>query len=1052
MNGNFVLPYYDINYIVKNVTVLFHDQINKKTVFHYVIVCKDQPSNYCYSSEQTLKFFANSTSYEVYNRISYQDLDVLKIYFQSKTFEIIDIQITVIPLEFNNLKIIDLHMKNELTLQNYSLYFNGSIEIQPYLPKISALLKVSSSGEYFIDEIRTCSSPFEFYFKLINKNIDSKWRKLDLIYIHFVNECSIEDSKFSIEIITPGFVLPYSTYSNGEIKRNIYNEQNVNNLIEFKQGGNSDEAVTSKIAVLQSEHKLSITFDINNKLTVLLNIQKSENNSGGLSSYHMMNFSIFSDADRLGNFLQTIEILEFDRQKSRRILNFLETCQVKYNVSIYLLHLIKQNNVSLMLFQLNLTSSLPLLTENKIDEIDVTYENERKSSSHLILFDCYIKKIKAIHHKSYFTVSTQMPFLKAEMYINKLLGFKQNQNWLIEVTNDYHQFRFCILFNQDHIIMISYNFIDFTLVIIIEKIVHLTTNLLNFISKLSQYTNSYNHKQINNNQVVTKQPNVNSDCSLQIVIETSNLFNLTFKLQLYKQVGIMQIQRILSTNLNLSSKLSSISSTRCVFILKQNISQEQLVYNLIYQGYVENFLNDSHMQINFSSETNNRVDRNITTTTTTTNVQINTNIVFHSEMNAKLLFISELHGPLTVEFHVFETKEEIGKPVFYTYAIYDAFNQDKNMYSFNMGTRRRSINSTVFNSHQKRHIDVLLYLDSLSSVCAFCIQYWSEDHKRSLSIKTPYRQLLYAVEDNQSNNGNNVYGNKTLKLKSIELLNSKAPKDTETELTIYENHFPPSEYGAGEKLEYVGFYLKSNILKQRFFSFLSEINRDEEKVHLTVTINHEQQTNKKNADHQLIFIWPYTWKRKNIYPSLFIKTVDSFVNLTGKYVHQPGILNASLQIETNDQAAYWKLYWERWYFIRIMIDKHMELNYKLVYNDNVAENNNIIQITCQLSNLEDSLNFSHMTSMSYRNNDKNVNNGNLFIVNSVVECSKQNTGIHAQLNTDYSTFIQVTTRDKSTNDDYLNCRLLANLDRSNTFNLFSYLRPELSEDILVSLH
>ncbi|CAH8871189.1 unnamed protein product [Trichobilharzia szidati] len=1041
LSGILVIPYYDISYSIRNFSFQSKQQVDNVESLHFFEVCNNcQTLADCYANVGTLKLFTNPSLYELYSKISHEHLGYLNVYFQFKELKDVDFQITVNPVNFKNYKVIKVSLNNYISPEDCSLSFNGSVEIQPFLPRMSALLKLSSDAPDLSGNSANCPTYFKLSLQLINANSNSKWRNISLFY-----DRSIDRSDLSIQVEAPDLTLPYTMVSSSERKLNISSKQMVDsfNIVDVE---NISEPVKCKITLLQTKRKSSISLDIMNTYLMLIEMHNHENNS-----YNSMNMSLFSRVKRLGLLFQAAETIKLSQQLSYKLFNYIEIGQYNFNLSFNLAHLIKQNN-SLVLLKVNFTSNFPLLCDYQINEIYASFENQQGNSNFLIMFDLYFKETKVINHKFEVVASTVIPILVAEMHINKILGFTENQNWLVEVKNNDQKIYFLVFLNNNQIIMIDYAFEKFTLIVIIEQMIHLTTNLLGFISNLLKFIDVYSDKRKDNeNQTAIQLPCVNEECFLYIVTEGQYPVNLVVKFHLHSEVKIMQIQRILSKNFTLSSSLYFIPSVHCSFLAEQNISPKQSAFSLNYHGYIENVFNDTFIQINFTSDSDYRGDRNMKTTMY---FQINRSNADTSNADLKLPFITSLCGQYILEFHIFVKKDKFENITFHSYINHELIGQDQTKYLLYTKTKHRLFNLTIINDSFRRHVTVLFDPNLSIDDNAVSVDYLSEGRKKSVHIKTAYRQILCSFEDRQSMDDSYMYRNKTVTWKYLNLLENEVPRNVETELTIYQKNSTSvaqnEERLTEGKSQQAGIQIKSNILKQGFINIMSEILKDRNKFQLSVNMNHGENLTDENIDHQLIVTWPYTLEKMN-YPLLFIKSMDKFLSIKGGYVQQSGIINTSAQIRTNDEKVNWELSWEKCSF-RILIDKYAEFAYKHIHNcnndSNNTANNNIYQVSCQLLSQNDFLNFSNTISTNYPSNEENMDMGYLFIGKTILDCNKQRTVMQAQITSDYNTMLETNSVEKSKNEGHLNVRFMTNLDHLNNFHLFSYWRPELIEDIL----
>nr|CAH8870884.1 unnamed protein product [Trichobilharzia regenti] len=1041
LSGILVIPHYDINYSIRNFSFQSKQQVDNVELLYFFEVCNNyQTSADCYANIGTLKLFTNPSLYELYSKISHEQLGYLNVYFQFKDLKDVDFQITVNPVDFKNYKFIKVSLNNYISPEDCSLSFNGSIEIQPLLPRISALLKSSSDAPDLSGNSANCPTYFKLSLQSINTNSNSKWRNISLFY-----DRSINRSDLSIEVGAPDLTLPYTTVSSSERKLNISGKQMVDSF-DIVNTENINEPVEFKTTLSQTKHISSISLDIMNSYIMLIEMQSHENNSGS-----SMNMSLFSGKKRLGLLFHAAETIKLSQQLSYKLFNYIEIDQYNFNLSLNLTHLIKQNN-SLVLLKVNFTSNFPLLCDYQINEIYASFENQQGNSNFLIIFDLYFTETKVINHKFEVVASRIIPILVAEMHINKILGFTENQNWLVEVKNNGQKIYFLVFLNNNQIIMINYAFEKFTLIVIIEQMIHLTTNLLGLIANLLKCIDVYPDKRKDNeNQTAIQLPCVNEECFLYIVTEGQYPVNLIIKFHLHSEVKIMQIQRMLSANVSLSSSLYFIPSVHSSLLARQNISPKQTAFSLNYHGFIENVINDTFIQVNFTSDSDNQGDRNVKTTIY---AQINRSNAHSSSANLKLLFITSLGEQYTAEFHIFVNKDKFENITFHAYTNHELLGQDQTKYLLYTKTKHRLFNLTIINDSFRQHITVLLDPDLSIDDCAVSFDYISEGCKKSVHIRTAYRQMLYSFEDRQLMDDSYVYRNKTVTWNYLNFLENKVPRNVETELTIYQKSstsVAENEESLTEgKSQHAGIHIKSNILKQGFINIMGKILKDRNKFQLLVTMNHGENLPDESIDRQLIVTWPYTLETMN-YPLLFIKSVDKFLCIKGGYVQQTGMINTSVQIRANDENVNWELSWEKCSF-RILIDKYAEFAYKHIHNcnndsNNIA-NNNIYQVSCQLHSQNDFLNFSNTISMNYPSNEENMDMDDLFIGKTILDCNKQRTVMQAQIASDYNAMLETNSVEKSKNEGHLNARFMTNLDHLNNFHLFSYWRPELIEDIL----
>ncbi|VDP98376.1 unnamed protein product [Trichobilharzia regenti] len=586
LSGILVIPHYDINYSIRNFSFQSKQQVDNVELLYFFEVCNNyQTSADCYANIGTLKLFTNPSLYELYSKISHEQLGYLNVYFQFKDLKDVDFQITVNPVDFKNYKFIKVSLNNYISPEDCSLSFNGSIEIQPLLPRISALLKSSSDAPDLSGNSANCPTYFKLSLQSINTNSNSKWRNISLFY-----DRSINRSDLSIEVGAPDLTLPYTTVSSSERKLNISGKQMVDSF-DIVNTENINEPVEFKTTLSQTKHISSISLDIMNSYIMLIEMQSHENNSGS-----SMNMSLFSGKKRLGLLFHAAETIKLSQQLSYKLFNYIEIDQYNFNLSLNLTHLIKQNN-SLVLLKVNFTSNFPLLCDYQINEIYASFENQQGNSNFLIIFDLYFTETKVINHKFEVVASRIIPILVAEMHINKILGFTENQNWLVEVKNNGQKIYFLVFLNNNQIIMINYAFEKFTLIVIIEQMIHLTTNLLGLIANLLKCIDVYPDKRKDNeNQTAIQLPCVNEECFLYIVTEGQYPVNLIIKFHLHSEVKIMQIQRMLSANVSLSSSLYFIPSVHSSLLARQNISPKQTAFSLNYHGFIENVINDTFIQ------------------------------------------------------------------------------------------------------------------------------------------------------------------------------------------------------------------------------------------------------------------------------------------------------------------------------------------------------------------------------------------------------------------------------------------------------------------------
>ncbi|CAH8629618.1 unnamed protein product [Schistosoma mattheei] len=333
--------------------------------------------------------------------------------------------------------------------------------------------------------------------------------------------------------------------------------------------------------------------------------------------------------------------------------------------------------------------------------------------------------------------------------------------------------------------------------------------------------------------------------------------------------------------------------------------------------------------------------------------------------------------------------------------------------------------------------------------------------KKSIIIRTFLRKLTYSIESNQFivNETNNIYKNKTIIYESINMTNLNRKNNIRIKFTTYQNYYilytgeKTDEHM--ERLQHIGFNLETNILKQGSINILSKISKSTGNTQLIVTMNHGYNS---TADHQLIVTWPHVFEEEH-YPLLFLKTSNKSLNLTVSYFQQPGLLNTSLQIITNEHHTQCKFYWKKWNSIHLLIENYLEFNYNLIYqnyNNNIYHINydyhDIFQIIYQLYNQNKSFNFSYIISMNYQDKNIFVNNADLLDIKSVIGSNEHNTILQIKLTKNYGAMLQVISHHQSINQSSLNGRLIVHLDHSNILHLFSYWRPEISEDLSLSMN
>ncbi|CAH8575920.1 unnamed protein product [Schistosoma turkestanicum] len=1068
-NGNFKTALHQIDFKLKNMTMIFEKKGNNYTINDYVELsyCKEQKTDYVYSIEHMFNQQPNSDFYQFYSRINKKNRNIFSVDLQFENFDNVYFSVKIVPIDFIKVELIDIQMKNSVSPGNFYWVLNGSLEIQPCLPKILVVIKILPAISDLKDNgFIVRYKPFQCLIVLKNTDKESKWKIFDMAYIQSYNESGVQVSNLSVELSTPFITLPYTTVAQSNSIQYMTSHQSFHSQIKLNTTENSLKSIHIKMTLLQMKNNLSILINIHEKYKILLEIKRTLTKLLKSPFIHSMNLSIFDQQKELGKFLQIIEIVEMKQQLCYKLKNYLHIIDYNiYNVSVNLIHSNKQTNNSFALFTFNYNSTVPLLIEQGLNEINFHWENRRDKLNLSTMCYCSLQRVKIIHYKLQIATTTTIRsklFLKLEMHLNNFIGFKQNHDWLIKV-HIIERTNYSLVFscnNKKISFTTTYDVLQSVLIVNIKNSLYFRTNLLKFISTLLHFTENLIYQQQNTHQMTAQPLLINDEnSSIEFILVTSNFINLTFEFQTHNDARSTQIQQIPSTNLDSSSNLLYIPFTHCLVSTKQNISIRQLVADLNDCGSHRNSLYNYDEQSNLTSQTSTTNHQN-KIIIIKSSIQIYNTIAFNSNVLIELNSVNGKISPCTINVTVNKITAALKNIHIQVFTKYHSLNQGSFLSTFNVNDGHRLMNLTISNNSLKNQVIILLNTKMSNNNSGISIEYMSENQKKSVVVKTScLRELTYSYESSHSIiDEKNIYKNKTFLFKSVNSTNSKWKKATNIEFTVYQNYVLDIVDKGDifiERLLYTGFYLKTNILKQDSINILSKISTYPENTQLVITLNHGF---KSVADHQIVVTWPHVFEEKQ-YPLLFLKTVNNTLNLTGGCFQQPGLFNASMLIITNGHHTHCKFHWKKWSSIYLFIENHLELMYNLIYrsnHNNIYHNNydydEIFQVIYQLYNQDNLFNFNYLISINYPDKNRIVNNDDIFAIQSVIGSNKHKTILQIKSTENYGAMLQVTSHQQSINQSRLDGRLMVNIDHSNILHLLSYWRPEISEDLLVSVN
>ncbi|CAH8679947.1 unnamed protein product [Schistosoma rodhaini] len=1055
--GNHKISLYHIDFQLNNTIIIYIKQINNykiKNLFEFISF-QNQTNSYEYSMEHSYKQKQSDfVSYNLFTTAN--NKNILNIDLQLQSFNNFQFSIKIIPNDLINIQLIDIQLKNNLSIRDIDWFFNGSIEILPYLPKILSFIKIHPIISDLNENLLPIQSkPFQFSILIQNTNDNSEWKLFNMSVVQTLyNQSNIQVLTLYIQSITPYIKLPYVTMTENKLIQPITNNRTTNDLIEYNHIKNDNQSNNIELTLLQiNNNNLSISININKKYKIFLEIKKIIMNS---SSIHFINISLFDQRNQLGNYLQTIKINQLNKQTIYQLKNYL--CIINnnnnndnnniHNLSIKLINSNKQNNILFNLITLNFYSNLPILIKHQINEINIYLKNNNKIDpfNNITILNYSLQINKQIYYQlqSELIINKNLLFLKYEINLkNQLIKFKQNQNYLIEINLN-QQTNYSIIFKSNkNYLIISYDIFQSLFFININNFLYFKTNIFKFISILLHTTDNLNHQKQNIQQITTQSSLINNENnSIDFILVSPNYIDLNFQFQLYND--ITQTYRFITTNLNLSSNLLYIPSLDFLFSIKHNIVSKRLVTKLDHYGYTKNLLCNNVNQSNLMMQANTPNNENKFIIVLKSYLQMYKNTVYNSNIHVNFHRIIEKITPYTIDININKMNEQSKNLYVQVYAKYDPLDQNNFITKLIMKNEKKSIHFIMLSDLHKSQVISLLNSNISNDNNEIYIDYLSEDQKKAVYIRTSLRNITYSIESNQLIiNENNIYKNKTIKYELINVKTSKRKKDIKIKLISYQNYILDSDKKEDdhmERLHYAGFILNTNILKQGSINILSKISKSPDNTQLIVTMNHGH---KSAADHQFIVTWPHVFQEKH-YPLLFLKTLNKTLNLTGAYFQQSGILNTSLQIITNEHHTQCKFYWKKWNSIHLLIDNHLELNYNLIYQN---YNNNIYHIKYDYYDI-------FQVIYQLHNQDRNmvVNNGDLLAIKSVIGSDEHKTILQVKINKNYGAMLQVTSHHQSINQSNLNGRLIVHLDHSNILHLFSYWRPEICEDVSLSIN
>ncbi|CAI2736137.1 unnamed protein product [Schistosoma spindalis] len=943
--GNIIISYYQIDFKFKNITCIYKKQLNHSMIMYYI------EFNYYQNQTIYIEYLIESIykqqeadliSYQFYNKMN--NNTILNVYLQLENFDTFQVSIKFIPINFTNIQFIDIQLTTSISVSNTDWMLNSTMEIQPYLPKILMLIKIYpiilplDSNNH--DLLQFHSKPLQCSILIKNTNKYSEWKLFNMSFIQtFYNESNIQTKTLSIQLLTPLIILPYITMTVNKSIQRITTNETFNNLMEFNHTTNYNQSINIQTKLIQisnndnhNNNNLSILISIHKKYELLLDIRKIIKKS---LFFNSVNISLYNKQKQLGNFLQIFEINQLNNQISiyqlkqyLQMINNNNSNNNNYNLSIHLIHSNKHINNFFNLFNLNFNSNIPILIKQQINEINIYLENNNsiittnnKQFNIKTIFNYSLHGIQLIHYQLQTKLIKSkylLLFFKYQIHLNnKWIKLKQNQKCFIEFQI-IKKTNYSIIFNyNEKYSIINYDKSQSLFMLDIENVIFFKTNIIKLILLLLYDTaNKSNYTKQNIQQITNKTLFINNENNLiDFILIIPNFIDFVFKYQIYKTVEFKQIYEISIISLNMSTTLLYIPSLNYILSMKkQNIPFKQIIANLDYFGFIKNLLCNNINQSNLILQTNSINNQN-KVIIIKSSLQLYKNTSYNTNIHVNLNPITKTIISYIIDMNMNKINSNLENLYIQFYTKYDLIYQNNFISILN-------INFTILLNHLHNKQIISLSIPNISNNnnnSEIYIEYLSEIRKKSIIIRTLLRKLTYSIESNQfiTNDNNNIYKNKTIIYESINMTNFKG-NNIKIKFTSFQNYYilynDKKSDKHIERLKHIGFNLETNILKQGSINILSEISKSPDNTQLIVTMNHGYNS---TVDHQFIVTWPHVFEEKH-YPLLFLKTSNKFLNLTGSYFQQSGILNTSLHIITNKHHTQCKFYWKKWNSIHLL--------------------------------------------------------------------------------------------------------------------------------------
>ncbi|VDO76688.1 unnamed protein product [Schistosoma margrebowiei] len=842
--GIIFISFYPIDIKLKNITYIYIKQLHNFMIMSYTefSYCQNQTIHTEYLIESTYKQQTNFISYHFYNKMN--NNTIIKVYLKLEDFENFQVIINIIPISFINIQFIDIQLISSISVSSIDWLLNGTMEIQPYLPKIIMLIKIYPIMLHFNNNnnniLHVHSKPFDYYIIIKNTDKYSEWKLFNMSYIQtFDNETNIQAKTVSIQLLTPLIILPYISMTVNKSIQPITTNETFNNLIEFHHTTIYNQSINIQMNSIQinNNNNLTILINIHKKYKLLLDIRKIINNS---LYHHFINISLLNEEKQLNNFLQIFDINQLNKQMNiyqlKQHLQITNNNNYYYNLLFSLIHSNKEKNNLLNLFNLNFNSNIPILIKQQMNEMNIYLENNNSIIDNQFniktIFNYSLHGIQFIHYQLQIKLikSNYLSFfLNYEIHLNNnWIKLKQNQNCFIEFHID-KQSNYSLIFNYNE----KYSIINFDItqslfILNIENYIFFKTNIMKFLFLLlHDTTNHLNYTKQNIQQITNETLLINNDNNfIDFILIIPNLIDFIFKFQLYNTVEFKQTYQISIINMNVSTNLLFIPSINYIFSMKkQNISFKQLITSLDYHGFIKNLLcnnniNQSNLILRASSINNQNKIILIKSY-----LQIYKNTTYNINIHVNLNPITKTIVPYIIDMNMNKINDDSENLYIQVYTKYDLINQNNFISVLNIKNKQKLINFTILINYLHKNQFISLLISNISNNnnnnnSEINIEYLSENLKKSIIIRTFLRKLIYSIESNQFiiNETNHIYKNKTIIYESINMTNLKGENNIRIKYTTYQNYYilytGEKRDEHMERLQYIGFNLETNILKQ----------------------------------------------------------------------------------------------------------------------------------------------------------------------------------------------------------------------------------------------